>query len=1614
MMSIQIENKTLRSFMSLFCAPFRASAKRVALVLAILWLIPNAAQAAITWAGTVNNTWDNTTANWTGDSTTFTDDNSVNVIFDKAAGGTISISANMSPLSTTVNSSGTYTFNGGPIDSGSFIKSGTGTLDLTGANTFSNGLNIKAGTVRGANALSFGAAGITLGDTSGNNAATLSVNASSGITYNNPAITVANGTSGTLTIAMGNQIGGSSAFSQTLTGAIALNNNLSVSCQVANPLTLSGLITEISDGTGYTITVNGNANDRVKLTGGIVIGTGGLTLQNNGSLFTIGTRNITSTTTGNLTFNSNSGGGFTVSAASINNSGNILVTGTGTGGTTISGVIGANVTGGVIQNNPNSTLTLSGANTFTGGLYINAGTVVLGNVQAAGSGTPNITLGDATVGSNATLRMGTTPDGQTILGNITVASGTGTRTLSGNTVNSLGGTFSGSITLNHDLIVVQPGQSNPRAMTLSGSISGTGNISLQPANNTAATGIILNNTAGGINNTGTITNTGTFATISGNIGSNVTVVVQNSANSALILSGINTHANTLVSLGTLRFTGGSSSNSVVAVTSGATNDVQVNYAIAGLNNVGGVGGIVLNNKNGSTNTLTLVGADTYSFAGILANGTNGVATTLSLTKAGSGTQTLSGANTYSGLTTVSGGTLKLGVFNAIANNGAMTVTGGIYDLGGLANVTNGAVTLSGGAISNGTLTGASYVLSNGTSYAALAGVGALVKNGIGTATLAGANTYSGVTAVSNGTLLVDGSLASGSAVTVESGATLGGSGTVNGTVSVSSGGILTAGGVGTMGKLTMTNSVTLNSSVLKFDVINAGTAGVTYDQIAVTNLVLNGANSIALNPTSGTITNGTYTLMTYTGKTGSGTLKLQNGATTYGNLTLTDNGSSVILTVSADTAFNVLWKGTVNGLWDTTTANWTNTVTGAFQYLDSANVTFNDTATATTISGGTVTPGSMTFNNTSKNYTVSNSIAGAGSVAKSGTGSLTLTGASTYSGKTTVNAGTVSFTTLANAGSASALGAPTVDNATIDLGSGTTAATLQYSGTGASTSDRTINLAGTTGGATIFIGAGTGLLTLNGNVTATGSGAKTLTVGLNNNNLSVVMNGTIPDSSGGATSLSVGPGGSGTAMSLTLGSTASSYTGPTTVTRGILNVYSIKNVNGGNSSLGNPSMGNGTLNVGASETVELHYKGTGDTTDRVINLAGTGTLKLFNEGSGLLKFTSDWTATGTGNKTILLQTGNFELGGAIPDSASGGTNSLTVQFVTACTLSATNSSYSGATLVAGGGAVTIKSINKIGSNSSLGTGANVAGGTITIGNGANGGILVYNGTGSGIGNEGITDRMIKLDGSGSGVIDQSGTGLLKFTGALTATAGTRPLTLQGSTSGSGEISGVISNGAATAINITKLGTGTWTLSGTNTYTGTTTVTAGTLKAGIASAAGYGALGTNSAVTLANAVGAVLDLNGFNTAIGSLTGGGASGGNVVLGTNTLTIGSNNTSPAAFAGIISGTGGNLIKVGTGTNTLSGVNTYTGTTTVNVGTLGLMTNTNCLSAASSVVIATGAKMYLNFTGTNTITSLKLGGIGMGKGVYNASNQSTFLTGTGALNVLVGPANGTLIRFY
>ena len=206
---------------------------------------------------------------------------------------------------------------------------------------------------------------------------------------------------------------------------------------------------------------------------------------------------------------------------------------------------------------------------------------------------------------------------------------------------------------------------------------------------------------------------------------------------------------------------------------------------------------------------------------------------------------------------------------------------------------------------------------------------------------------------------------------------------------------------------------------------------------------------------------------------------------------------------------------------------------------------------------------------------------------------------------------------------------------------------------------------------------------------------------------------------------------------------------------------------------------------------------------------------------------------------------------------------------------------------------------------------------------------------------------------------------------------------------------LLHNATGTDGGLTKqTGAGTLILSGANTYIGPTVVNAGTLQAGVVSVAGSsGAFGVNSAVTLANTSGVALALNGFNTQIGSLTGGGGTGGNVTLGGATLTVGADNTSPTTpFYGVISGSGG-LTKIGAGTLTLSGTNTYTGTTTVSAGTLAINGTNNGLGT-------------VNVTGGTLLVNGTLNNVGV-----NVQNYNSTLSGNGTISGQVNMTNSAVL---
>jgi len=225
----------------------------------------------------------------------------------------------------------------------------------------------------------------------------------------------------------------------------------------------------------------------------------------------------------------------------------------------------------------------------------------------------------------------------------------------------------------------------------------------------------------------------------------------------------------------------------------------------------------------------------------------------------------------------------------------------------------------------------------------------------------------------------------------------------------------------------------------------------------------------------------------------------------------------------------------------------------------------------------------------------------------------------------------------------------------------------------------------------------------------------------------------------------------------------------------------------------------------------------------------------------------------------------------------------------------------------------------------------------------------------------------------------------------------------------------VSNNIGGSGSLAQNGSGTLTLSGTNNYSGATSINAGTLKAGVVNA-----IPSGSTLILANVAGATFNLNNVADTIASLSGGGSTGGNVILGSGSLTVGGDNSS-TTYGGAISGNG-SFTKNGTGTLTLSGANNISGVTAINAGTLqvgnggttgslgsGGVTNnsqlTFDLSSAATFSNSIGGSGAVTQNGTGTLTLSGAnnfsGGININLGSLIASNAQALGSTTGSTSV-------------
>jgi fibronectin-binding autotransporter adhesin len=202
----------------------------------------------------------------------------------------------------------------------------------------------------------------------------------------------------------------------------------------------------------------------------------------------------------------------------------------------------------------------------------------------------------------------------------------------------------------------------------------------------------------------------------------------------------------------------------------------------------------------------------------------------------------------------------------IADAAAVTINAlGTLNLNGASgnNETVGSIA-GAGAVSLGTRTLTCGGNNGTTTYSgSISGSGGLTKTGTGALSLSGTSTYTATTAVSAGTLVVDGAIAG--AATVATGATLAGTGSVGGAVTPASGGVVAPGAVGGIGTLTVASANLSGGGVLDIDASGTATAGTDYDRLAVTGTFTAGGTSVLRLDLTGVSVDGTAAgIVTYT------------------------------------------------------------------------------------------------------------------------------------------------------------------------------------------------------------------------------------------------------------------------------------------------------------------------------------------------------------------------------------------------------------------------------------------------------------------------------------------------------------------------------------------------------------------------------------------------------------------------------------------------------------------------------------------------------------------------------------------------------------------------------
>ena len=1360
--------------------------------------------------------------------------------------------------------------------SNSITKSGVSALTLSGANTFSGGVTLKAGTIRiDTDNAALGTGTFQIGDSTGTSAVTVD-----------------------------------SLSARTITNTLSIYQDFT--CTGTNTLTQ---------------------------------GTGAITLATNG---TTGTHQIT------------------VSASTL----------------TLGGIIGDGGGGYGITKAGSGTLTLSGANTFTGQLTVQQGALsiaTINNISAAG-----------VLGNSAS---------PVILGN--TGGMTGTLSYTGATASSTkkftlatGGTGAFDVS------------TAANTLTVSGVIDGSGNLSKAGAGTLALSG--ANTYTGATTISGgtlKISNAGTFTNTSGislSSGGRLEVAVSNQSLAKLAgPTGSGVAAGTILRYSTAQTTAGAANGpgTILGTVELSLTNVNPNYtldfgagstltnlvtatytkgitlsgdtSIASSSAVFTGTGMTISASSAGTKSLTLTGSHTGANV-ITGNITDGSGV-IAVAKTGVGTWRLSGVNTYTGGTTVSGGGILIfSAATAIGGSGqnvsvaagSDVALDGTADPSGLISrlVTSSAGTIalnsaSSTAIDLSTLTAASlgasgaYTYSgtltpNGTTYRLGGGAGTLT---VSAATFAAGNNLivtngagsSGMTIGTGGVILTDDNTA------------------FNGTVTIDANNALQLGTGGTAGWFGTPSSIT-NNGVLYVNRSDTRSVG-----------LIGGAGSL--------IVAGGTTLTLTANNTMSGGLCLDGATAIYSvNQATTLTGGITFGATTASTNASSL---------DLTSANMTASALTIQSNNASANTVTIGTGKTLAINGAVLIGSGVATANTAYDFTGDGSF-----TVLNPTGSMTISDASTSSGKTAV----VDMTDL---GACSV----SVDQFTVG-------AALVGAGSRAGGGDLKLAKNSTITAVDIHVGDSTSSYNIDQTsylrLSRNGTGgdvnntikATTITVGgfkANGQMLYATATGT------GNTSITGATGGTSRVTTFTVGDRGynSTITGVADFSNGGVTAY-VDTLNIGVKSAGTTLVSaNGTFTMGtdSNSLVDINTINAAMRIGSAVIVPGEANNATFNIGGGTFRFGT----FNVGADAGVTQSVTFNLKGG---TLASNTTAATAMSPGAFTIG-TGTSGSAVTFgqISGGtGALTITSAFTLTDN----TTATVNVGTILTGTIASSttnltkqgsGTLTLSGTASNVNTGLVTVTQGELDLNKADGVNAIG-------GNLTISGGTAKLLLANQLADDATVT--VSSGSFNTNNLTET-VGTFNLSG-GTLDGTTgTLTAGTcgLTGGTVNAKlGAGTINVSAGMVTLGSAGRLNSASTLSVQGGGLTLAGAenvasyqqTGGTLAGGGNTL------TSAAAYdmqAGTVSanlGGGGALNKTTTGTLTLSGTNTYTGATTVNAGTLALVAAGSI--ASTSVSIAAGATLDTTAQASYTSpTSLAFGVESSGtSGQINATGKTLDISGS------------------